>query len=163
MKQINIKGMLTMIKDESDDSYIPVLKPVLEALLIENKMMRKKNSQLATKIARLRQQKEPVIRCKRPDDVILESFDCEKILNHTVGFQCVPCISVFAHPEDYPDKYVARLFYISRQEPDITKYIVVADHLQELRSKLKYVINSLGLVRFARSKGNNKVLVETWM
>lgn len=150
MKQINIKGMLTMIKDESDDSYIPVLKPVLEALLIENKMMRKKNSQLATKIARLRQQKEPVIRCKRPDDVILESFDCEKILNHTVGFQCVPCISVFAHPEDYPDKYVAR-------------YIVVADHLQELRSKLEYVINSLGLVRFARSKNDNKVLVETWM
>lgn len=52
---INIKAMLAMIKDEPEDKYIPVLKPVLEALLNENKMMlRRKNSQLGGKVARMR-------------------------------------------------------------------------------------------------------------
>lgn len=46
--------MLTMIKDEPEDKYIPVLKPVLEALLNENKMLRRKNSQLGGKVARMR-------------------------------------------------------------------------------------------------------------
>ena len=51
---INIKAMLTMIKDEPEDKYIPVLKPVLEALLNENMMLRRKNSQLGGKVARMR-------------------------------------------------------------------------------------------------------------
>ena len=51
---INIKAMLAMIKDEPEDKYIPVLKPVLEALLNENKMLRRKNSQLGGKVARMR-------------------------------------------------------------------------------------------------------------
>lgn len=55
---INIKAMLAMIKDEPEDKYIPVLKPVLEALLNENKMLRRKNSQLGGKNARLRREKK---------------------------------------------------------------------------------------------------------
>lgn len=55
---INIKAMLAMIKDEPEDKYIPVLKPVLEALLNENKMLRRKNSQLGGKNARLRRENE---------------------------------------------------------------------------------------------------------
>mgnify|MGYP001542009518 FL=1 len=51
---INIKAMLAMIKDEPEDKYIPVLKQVLEALLNENKMLRRKNSQLGGKVARMR-------------------------------------------------------------------------------------------------------------
>lgn len=51
---INIKAMLVMIKDEPEDKYIPVLKPILEALLNENKMLRRKNSQLGGKVARMR-------------------------------------------------------------------------------------------------------------
>lgn len=51
---INIKAMLAMIKDEPEDKYIQVLKPVLEALLNENKMLRRKNSQLGGKVARMR-------------------------------------------------------------------------------------------------------------
>lgn len=51
---INIKAMLAMIKDEPEDKYIPVLKPILEALLNENKMLRRKNSQLGGKVARMR-------------------------------------------------------------------------------------------------------------
>ena len=51
---INIKAMLAMIKDDPEDKYIPVLKPILEALLNENKMLRRKNSQLGGKVARMR-------------------------------------------------------------------------------------------------------------
>ena len=51
---INIKAMLAMTKDEPEDKYIPVLKPILEALLNENKMLRRKNSQLGGKVARMR-------------------------------------------------------------------------------------------------------------
>lgn len=51
---INIKAMLAMIKDEPEDKYIPVLKPILEALLNENKMLRRENSQLGGKVARMR-------------------------------------------------------------------------------------------------------------
>lgn len=51
---INIKAMLAMIKDEPEYKYIPVLKPILEALLNENKMLRRKNSQLGGKVARMR-------------------------------------------------------------------------------------------------------------
>ena len=51
---INIKAMLAMIKDEPEDKYIPVLKPIIEALLNENKMLRRKNSQLGGKVARMR-------------------------------------------------------------------------------------------------------------
>lgn len=46
---INIKAMLAMIKDEPEDKYIPVLKPILEALLNENKMLRRKIANLAGK------------------------------------------------------------------------------------------------------------------
>ena len=51
---INIKAMLAMIKDEPEDKYIPVLKPIVEALLNENKMLSRKNSQLGGKVARMR-------------------------------------------------------------------------------------------------------------
>lgn len=51
---INIKAMMAEIKDEPEDKEIPVLKPILEGLLNENKMLRRKNSQLGGKLARMR-------------------------------------------------------------------------------------------------------------
>ncbi|WP_455655856.1 hypothetical protein [Phascolarctobacterium sp.] len=58
MKPINIKSMLAMIKDEPEDKYIPVLKPVLLQALAEIKQLRRKNSQLGAKAARYRREKE---------------------------------------------------------------------------------------------------------
>lgn len=55
---INIKAMLAMIKDEPEDKYIPVLKPVLMQALTELKQLRRKNSQLGGKVARYRREKE---------------------------------------------------------------------------------------------------------
>ncbi|WP_370832583.1 hypothetical protein [Phascolarctobacterium faecium] len=58
MKPINIKAMMAMIKDEPEDKYIPVLKPVLMQALTEIKQLRRKNSQLGGKVARYRREKE---------------------------------------------------------------------------------------------------------
>lgn len=58
MKPINIKAMMAMIKDEPEDKYIPVLKPVLMQILTELKHLRRKNSQLGGKVARYRREKE---------------------------------------------------------------------------------------------------------
>ena len=58
MKPINIKAMMAMIKDEPEDKYITVLKPVLMQILTELKHLRRKNSQLGGKNARLRREKK---------------------------------------------------------------------------------------------------------
>lgn len=58
MKPINIKAMMAMIKNEPEDKYIPVLKPVLMQILTELKHLRRKNSQLGGKVARYRREKE---------------------------------------------------------------------------------------------------------
>ena len=58
MKPINIKAMMAMIKDEPEDKYIPVLKPVLMQALTEIKQLRRKNSQLGGKVARYRREKK---------------------------------------------------------------------------------------------------------
>ena len=58
MKPLNIKAMMAMIKDEPEDKYIPVLKPVLMQILTELKHLRRKNSQLGGKVARYRREKE---------------------------------------------------------------------------------------------------------
>lgn len=58
VKTLDIKAMLAMIKDEPEDKYIPVLKPVLMQALTEIKQLRRKNSQLGGKVARYRREKE---------------------------------------------------------------------------------------------------------
>ena len=58
MKPLDIKAMMAMIKDEPEDKYIPVLKPVLMQALTELKQLRRKNSQLGGKVARYRREKE---------------------------------------------------------------------------------------------------------
>ena len=58
MKPINIKIIMALIEKEPGDQYIPVLKPVLMQILTELKHLRRKNSQLGGKNARLRRENE---------------------------------------------------------------------------------------------------------
>jgi hypothetical protein len=64
VKPLDIKAMMAMIKDEPEDKYIPVLKPVLLQALTEIKQLRRKNSQLGGKVARLRSLKRKTFRKK---------------------------------------------------------------------------------------------------
>lgn len=65
MKPINIKIMMALIEKEPGDQYVPVLKPVLMQILTELKHLRRKNSQLGGKLARLRRKDTPM--CPVPD------------------------------------------------------------------------------------------------
>lgn len=56
VKPLDIKAMMAMIKDEPEDKYIPVLKPVLLQALTEIKQLRRKNSQLGGEKARLKRE-----------------------------------------------------------------------------------------------------------
>lgn len=58
MKPINIKIMMALIEKEPGDQYVPVLKPVLMQILTELKHLRRKNSRLGGKNARLRRENE---------------------------------------------------------------------------------------------------------
>ena len=58
MKPINIKIMMALIEKEPGDQYVSVLKPVLMQILTELKHLRRKNSQLGGKNARLRRENE---------------------------------------------------------------------------------------------------------
>lgn len=58
MKPINIKAMVALVEKEPGDQYIPVLKSVLLQALTELKHLRRKNSQLGGKNARLRREKK---------------------------------------------------------------------------------------------------------
>lgn len=58
VKPINIKIMMALIEKEPGDQYVPVLKPVLMQILTELKHLRRKNSQLGGKNARLRRENE---------------------------------------------------------------------------------------------------------
>lgn len=58
MKPINIKIMMALIEKEPGDQYVPVLNPVLMQILTELKHLRRKNSQLGGKNARLRRENE---------------------------------------------------------------------------------------------------------
>jgi hypothetical protein len=58
VKPINIKIMMALIEKEPGDQYVPVLKPVLMQILTEIKHLRRKNSQLGGKNARLRREKK---------------------------------------------------------------------------------------------------------
>lgn len=54
MKPINIKAMMALVEKEPGDQYVLVLKPVLLQILTELRHLRRKNSQLGGKNAKLR-------------------------------------------------------------------------------------------------------------
>lgn len=64
--------------------------------------------------------------------------------------------TVYDHPTDYPDKYVARLF----EGDQATASIIIADSLETLRMILCF---EMGLARLARFAGDDAKIVETWL
>jgi hypothetical protein len=61
---------------------------------------------------------------------------------------------VYESPEDFPDQYVARRFYLNR----VTKDFVVGNTLVEVRSKLPK-----GLFKIERSKRDHPQVRESWI
>jgi hypothetical protein len=68
--------------------------------------------------------------------------------------------TVYGHPTDYPDKYVARLFDVSDQGATPTENIIIAPDLETLQDTLEF---ELGLVKLTRTLGDDPKIVETWL
>ena len=62
--------------------------------------------------------------------------------------------TIYRHPKDYPDKYVARKFILDKP----TSEILIGDTLEELRALLPF-----GLTRLERDLGDDPLIVETWI
>ena len=68
----------------------------------------------------------------------------------------LPIIAVFEHPEDYPDKYVGRIFEIDQP----TEYVVIKDSLQELQDDIgKHFVG----VFLTRAKKDVPSMVGCWV
>ncbi len=67
--------------------------------------------------------------------------------------------TVYRHPRDYPDKYVARLWEHDADGPRATGSIVIADELERLQDEMMMT----GLVKLMRRPEDDPVIVETWL
>jgi hypothetical protein len=70
----------------------------------------------------------------------------------------LPIWTVYDHPSDFPDCFIARMSLVSRAGMVMTKETVTGVTLGELRSRLPR-----GLVRFDRDPADDSVIVEVWV
>lgn len=85
---------------------------------------------------------DPVIRIK-PDDVMLEQW------------------VIYDSPIDYPGKFVARKFLITRSGFFPTETTFIEDNLDAVRSQV--CNNDPNLVMLPRFAGDDRKIVETWI
>jgi hypothetical protein len=65
--------------------------------------------------------------------------------------------TVYEHPLDHPDGYVARLFNVGRDGAVATDEVIMGDTLQAVRSQIPQ-----GLFCMVRSPDDEPQIVETW-
>lgn len=84
-------------------------------------------------------------------DRVVSRFNYARLVSTTT----LPIIAVYKHPEDYPDKYVARAFDL--QQP--TNLVAVADDYDGILG----AIPTGDMVRLERSEKDDPAIVETWI
>lgn len=84
------------------------------------------------------------------DDIYLARFDYEELTEQAA----IPVIIVTANQDDYPRRYVARLWDMS--VPTSTQYIVLEDTLEELRKTIPAEMS-----RLPAAPGDS--IVEAWL
>ncbi len=67
--------------------------------------------------------------------------------------------TVYDHPSDYPDRYVARCFERDADGVRPTGNVLLSTSLDMIRSSLRNV----GLTRMARQPDDDPNIIETWM
>lgn len=68
-----------------------------------------------------------------------------------------PIICVYQHPEDYPDKCVARIFDGTKP----TNTVITRNTVEEIREDITKVFPTM--LPFARCKEDYKSVVESWI
>lgn len=94
--------------------------------------------------------------------IIVNSFDYKAIALRAKQIKKLPSLTCYKHPLDFPDKFVARLFYIG-DVTIVTKVVVTGDTYDELLEKICPVIQYLDLMKFDRSPYDDKCVIETWL
>ena len=84
-------------------------------------------------------------------DRIINRFDYARLIRQTT----FPVITVCKHPEDYPDKYVARVCDMNRP----TNLAAIADTYEELLE----AIPTQNMARMERNPKDDPVIMETWI
>lgn len=69
----------------------------------------------------------------------------------------LPIISVYKHPKDYPNKYVARIWECV-PEPKPSEYLIVKDTLEEIRGAIP-----LNMTRLKRNDWDDPIIVENYI
>ncbi|HET9538090.1 MAG TPA: hypothetical protein VFP43_22545 [Mesorhizobium sp.] len=68
--------------------------------------------------------------------------------------------TVYDHPKDYPDCYVARMFEVDAEGPRATGSIIIMESLERLRDTLAFEMH---LTPMKRNPEDDPVIVETWL
>ena len=87
----------------------------------------------------------------KTNDHIVNRFDYARLLKQTT----IPIITVYDHPKDYPDKFVARVWDVNRP----TNLAAVADTYEELLQ----AIPVHQMTRMEPSEKDDPVIRETWI
>jgi hypothetical protein len=66
--------------------------------------------------------------------------------------------TIFDHPIDYPDHYVARLFIVGNGNHKATASVILCNDLDELRGKLPP-----NLIRLPRDNNDDRNIIESWL
>lgn len=66
--------------------------------------------------------------------------------------------TVYDHPVDYPEGFIARLHQVTARGPVATEHTVKAPTLGEVRARLP-----AGLARLARDPNDDPKIVENWI
>lgn len=84
-------------------------------------------------------------------DRIVTCFDYGRLVKQTT----IPIITIYDHPADYPDKYVARVWDLDRP----TNLAAIADTYEELLE----AIPTQQMVKMTCNPKDDPVIVETWL
>lgn len=84
-------------------------------------------------------------------DIVLDRFEWAEIRRHAK----VPIITIYTSPEDYPDKFVARLWDLDKPTP----YIAVADTMDAARAAVPTEV----MIPFQRDPRDDACITETWI
>lgn len=71
----------------------------------------------------------------------------------------LPIWTVFDHPSDFPNHYVARRFIASKSGSEATEKVIVTLSLEALRM----ILQSAGLVVMMRAESDDPKIVESWL
>lgn len=67
--------------------------------------------------------------------------------------------TVYDHPRDYPEGYIARRWDIGKNTSLPTADVIRAKNLRTIRDKM----TNMGLVKLMRSDGDDPTIVESWI